>query len=103
MTDFYARDGQPLDFESWAGLREDDTYRRVAETWIDDGIWVSTVWLGINYSFTAPPLIFETMVFAAHLREIDHEVWRCSTESEARVMHQVALSYVQDALTRRWW
>lgn len=38
-------------------------YRRV-DTWGSSGGYaVSTVWLGLVYTGTGPPLIFETMVF----------------------------------------
>lgn len=100
---YYAKDGQPIDMRSWVGLSERPDYHRVAQTSIDDGVRVSTVWLGIDHSFGhGPPLIFETMIFAHHLPEIDGETWRCSTEAEARAMHQVALAYVNDVMIRGW-
>ena len=66
MILFYDRAGNPLTVEQWSAFieRQDPEYKRVAETTVDD-VWISTVWLGINYAFNPdhPPLIFETMVF----------------------------------------
>lgn len=67
--------------------------KRMAETTLPDGKWVSTVWLGIDHSFgSGPPLIFETMVFNSDGKkdgrlgsELDCE--RYSTEAEAIAGH----------------
>lgn len=51
----------------WAKEFEDITKRQVAETLLPNNTLVSTVWLGVDYSFGLgehPPLIFETMVFS---------------------------------------
>lgn len=63
-TIHYDREGHPIDLDQWADLFGNDDYRRVAEDRIA-GMWVSTVWLGIDHNFRPddPPLIFETMVF----------------------------------------
>ncbi|SUE95903.1 Uncharacterised protein [Ectopseudomonas mendocina] len=51
------------DIHEWGKFMEGGAHR-VAETTID-GFWVSTVFLGIDYSFgRGEPLLFETMVFA---------------------------------------
>lgn len=44
----------------------DIDYKRVAETTLPDGKWVSTVWIGLDYNLygMGKPLIFETMVFS---------------------------------------
>jgi len=91
MPDYYDRQGKPLTLLEWAGALEDRTIdkRRVAETTLPNGRWVSTVWLGLDHRFGhGPPLIFESMVFEskAEMDEIDCE--RYSTEEEARVGHQ---------------
>lgn len=62
--------------------------KRVAETTLPNGRWVSTVWFGLNHSFgSGPPLIFETMVFPGEgdLSELDCD--RYSTEAEAIAGH----------------
>ena len=46
--------------------------RRVNETTLPDGKWVSTVFLGLNYAFfdESKPQWFETMVFDGEKKEI---------------------------------
>jgi hypothetical protein len=64
VSSIYDRSGQPLPLLEGARLMEDREYRRIDETTLPNGIWVSTVWLGFNHSyFGGRPIIFETMVF----------------------------------------
>jgi hypothetical protein len=59
---YYDRQGKPIDgaLEWGARLRGP---KRVAETTLPDGTWISTVWLGLDHAWGGgPPLIFETMV-----------------------------------------
>ena len=91
MTFYYDKVGQPLtDAMAWGKLHADPAYKRVAETILPDGKWVSTVWLGIDHRFgEGPPLIFETMIFPSKdglLHELDQD--RYSTETEAIVGHK---------------
>lgn len=83
MPDFFSpehsmcfdRDGNPISLWGWVALMEEKghEYQQVASDRLDDGhIWVSTVWLGIDHSFSArsrPPVIFETMVFVSCTEE----------------------------------
>ncbi len=112
MTLFYNREGKPiLDTLEWGRLFENLDYKRVAEDTLDDGTWISTVWIGIDQDigFSDRPMIFETMVFPGrctetcekprfkansigvcnHLRELD--VDRYSTEAEALRGHRKML------------
>jgi hypothetical protein len=52
------------DLLQWARWIEDSKQRIVAQEYVGD-LWVSTVFMGLDHSFsdTAPPLLFETMVF----------------------------------------
>lgn len=63
---YFDRDGDPISIADWVEAFGDEDYKRVAEDQVDDW-WISTVWLGLNHSFSlnpeAPPVIFETMVF----------------------------------------
>ncbi len=79
---YYRRDGtailgsvlDPRGTLEWARLFERNLdYRRVAESTLPNGIRVSTVWLGLDHSFSAvgPPVIFESMAFAAELSHRD--------------------------------
>lgn len=90
MSDYYARDGRPLDMTSFAKLHSDRAYKRVAETTVGP-YWVSTVWLGLNHNWgEGPPLIFETMVFLADTQELSSEfdMDRYATEDEAKQGHE---------------
>lgn len=89
MADYYDRDGTPMTLMEWASAFETRMEKkRVAETTLPNGRWVSTVWLGLNHAFgDGPPLIFETMVFDGHdtMHSLDED--RYSTEAEALAGH----------------
>ena len=93
---YYDRQGKPMSLKQWALGFPGVADRRVAETTLPDGKWVSTVWLGLDhrYSMDGPPLIFETMVFKSrdNMEEVDVE--RYSTEAEALAGHR--------ALVKKW-
>ncbi len=59
-----------------------------------DKVRVSTVFLGIDHSFTdtdGDPLIFETMIFGGEHNDRQH---RCYTWAQAEVMHMNACKLV---------
>ncbi len=89
MSDYYARDGSPMTMMEWANSFETRRdLKRVAETTLPNGRWVSTVWLGLNHSFgNGPPLIFETMVFPSREKLSEEDCDRYSTEAEALAGH----------------
>ena len=93
MSDYYDRQGKPISLQTWAHLMEDREYCRVDETLVDN-TRVSTVWLGIDYSFGrgGAPIIFETMVFGGPM---DQEPYRWSTEQEAVDGHRMAVDAVR--------
>lgn len=81
---FYNRKGEQVDRIEWS-IKD----RRVAETTLPDGRWVSTVFLGIDYSFgDGPPVLFETMVFSSKMNRGGGRCERYSTESEAKAGHK---------------
>jgi hypothetical protein len=88
MSRYYDRNGAPISPEAWIRLFSED-YQRIATDTAND-VTVSTVWLGLDHSFTAdePRQIFETMVFGG---EHDQECWRYATEQEAREGHRAAV------------
>jgi hypothetical protein len=96
MDLFYDKDGRPIEqVVYWAKKYEEPGYKRIAETTLPDGKWISTVWLGIDHNHgTGPPLIFETMVFESkdNLGELDLD--RYSTLVEAQAGHE--------AMVARW-
>lgn len=87
---YYRRNGKPYkNVLEWGGdFEKQDRIVKQERLWW--GGFLSTVWLGIDYSFaTRPhkPLIFETMLFPAFgWGEIDTN--RYSTETEAREGHE---------------
>lgn len=66
----YILDGKEVvpapDLLAWARWFE-TADRRVARTDLDSGVWVSTVFLGLDHSWSGdgPPIVFETMAFNA--------------------------------------
>lgn len=69
---YYDRQGFPIPADGsvpaaimWAMHMERDGYQRVAWDELPDGSHLSTAWLGLDHGFMGPPLIFETMRFAA--------------------------------------
>lgn len=68
--------------------------RRVASTRIH-GVWVSTVFLGLDHNFgRGPPVLFETMVFGG---EMDQEMRRYRTWDEAERGHREMCALVRRA------
>lgn len=67
MTEFFDRQGRPLDLAAWARLYEDDAYRLLRHT--DLGTYhVSTIWRGFDPALMRkprPPRIFEVAIWAA--------------------------------------
>lgn len=66
MTDFYDRQGNPLELLAWARLYEDDDYRQLRVT--DLGTYVvSTIWRGFDTRLAnpdGPPRIFEVAIWS---------------------------------------
>lgn len=99
MTNWYDRQGQPLDIEQANTLLGDPAYKRVALTNVtstsDPGIdyRVSTVWLGLDHNFDgSAPILFETMVF--RFDGADEYMQRYATEEEARTGHAETVTIV---------
>lgn len=86
---YFRRDGTPYENHlEWAqDFEKGMELRRVAETILWWGGYVSTVWLGLNHNcFDGPPLIFESMLFSPSGRG-DMDMDRYSTEAEAIAGH----------------
>ena len=87
---WYDRQGNSVNNMEWIESKlSDNSYKRVAETTLSDGKWISTVWLGLDYSHgNGPPLIFETMVFEfIDNRPSEIDMQRYSTEEDAIIGH----------------
>lgn len=87
---YYDRQGNPISMEEWVeGLRPDN--KRVASTTVN-GVWVSTVWLGLDHGWgSGPPIIFETMAFARGLGFGELDSRRYATEEEALAGHEAVV------------
>ena len=85
--EYIDRDGKPMTMKEWSLQFEDEQYRRVDETWLNEKFYtyqVSTVWLGIVGQ------IFETMVFARGPSDpagMDMYQIRCDNLIEAERQH----------------
>ena len=92
MSDYYDREGRPMEMMAWTRRFSNLDYKRVASDY-DGDVHVSTVWLGLDHSFgEGPPLIFETLVFGGPL---DGEMDRYSTLEQARAGHAAMLERVK--------
>lgn len=66
--------------------------RHVFETQIG-GIWISTVFLGLDHSFgRGLPILFETMIFRGGA---GGEMFRCETWEQAEAQHKEAVALVR--------
>ncbi len=86
---FYTRQGSKVPLEEYAALEKDRQYRQVVQTTLPNGIWVSTVLLGIDISWNTdgPPLIFETMAFGNGDLGDARASERATCEKEAIINH----------------
>lgn len=91
---YFDRQGKPIKSrEEFSKLFNDFKYKVVKQDKLPNGLFVSTVWLGINHNFVGPsdsPIIFETMVFDHSKKEdyIDMDRERYSTEKQAIAGHK---------------
>ena len=67
--------------------RFDADHKRIAESTVG-GMWVSTVFLGLNHQLDdGPPLLFETMVFPERGNYSEMLCWRYTTKTDAAACH----------------
>jgi hypothetical protein len=81
-----------VDLMTWARWFETGK-RTVGADDVGVDVHVSTVFLGLDHSFShGPPLLFETIVFGGR-----HDGYqkRCSTWADAEAQHQAALDLVR--------
>jgi hypothetical protein len=60
----------------------------VARTHLDDGTYVSTVFLGIDHGIGDVPILFETMIFGGPLHDTKYRTanWRTAELAHARAV-----------------
>lgn len=90
--DLYRRDGTPYEgtreeqILAWGHDFKDMSIKIVKQDTLPNGLFISTVWLGLDHSWgSGPPLIFESMVFNNNFNELDMR--RYSAENEALAGH----------------
>ena len=92
LTEFFDRQGKPLDLLDWAALYEDDDYRLLRCT--DLGTYVvTTIWRGFDTGLRPKPipLIFEVAVFAKIMsddpQECSGQTYQFPDEATALAAH----------------
>lgn len=86
---YYDKNGKQIDLMAWAELLNDFNYKVIKQETLENGKWISTVWLGLDHSFdNGKLLIFETMVFSARENMKELAMERYSTEEEAIEGHK---------------
>ena len=96
----YVLDGHtpvPATLMEWAKWFE-TADRHVAATTLEDGTYISTVFLGLdhNYGPSGPPLLFETMIFAnPDENMIEEYCERYATWDEAAAGHERAVAWAK--------
>lgn len=115
VMDRYRLDGSPYPpgdegLLEWARDLEDLRGRIVAQDLLWNGLWLSTVWLGLDHNFSrrGPPLIFESMGFN-HLDGFPDtwDIWqeRWATLDDAQVGHLYLKHYLGSwrFTLKLWW
>ena len=84
LVDKKIQEATLTEWGEWLGRK--DNPKKIERTEFDD-CYVSTVFLGLDHSFTpgAEPVLFETMVFGG---DMDQEQDRCCTYDQAVEMHK---------------
>lgn len=89
------------DLDQWGTeLEASDRYRRVGGAqWHEPDVWVSTVFLGVDHNHygQGPPILFETMIFAPRVPEVDQEQRRYRTWDEAAAGHAAVVAELASA------
>lgn len=86
---YYDKEGKKISNEKFIFLFKDFSYRSIASTYLPNGKWISTIWLGIDHSFDEKgKLIFETMVFPSKENFLEEDLARYSTLTEAIEGHK---------------
>lgn len=87
---YYNKQGEKITIEEWCSLLKDRSYKIIKQEELDNGRFVSTVWLGFDYQLEegGKPLIFETMVFPSKEDWDGEYCERYSTLGEAIEGHE---------------
>jgi hypothetical protein len=92
---YFARDGRAITQDQWVAYEQDEKYRRIALTDVGRRGHVSTIWLGIDYSWgLGRPVFFETLIRDSPMGE---HILRYSTLRDARRGHRLAVKLLRTA------
>lgn len=98
MTGYYVLDEKnqpkPATVEEFSRFMTEHSIRKVVgRTELADGVWVSTVFLGMDHAWGGgPPVLWETMIFEG---EYDQHMWRWSSREQAVAGHLEVLDAVR--------
>lgn len=103
MTYYRDKEGRALELMEWARLYEDDDYRLVADTQLDGGVIVRTMWEGLDAKVVGAGDMFHTGVCQNDCWET---VWAGNhpcTVAEAKAAHELFVAKVRElpAVTTR--
>lgn len=94
---YFNRLGESITFDRWCYLQGDPQYACIAWDEPQVGVYVSTVWLGVNHWYDNDnPLIFETIVVNG---PCDQDFRRYGSEVEAVCGHLTAVERVGAGLS----
>jgi len=90
------------DVIEWGAWFENLANRRVAATHFECGVFVSTIFLGIDHRFddSGPPLVFETMTFELSMDGGDDFQFRYSSWDDAVAGHAGVVRRVKAQLAK---
>jgi len=93
---YFDRAGNKITHAQYRELDQDDNYRMVRNEYLKNGLYVSTIWMGMDHAmplFPTPadykPVIFETMVLDK--AELVYQR-RAHDEAGALIVHEDAVS-----------
>ncbi|MFV0135539.1 hypothetical protein ACLGIH_20345 [Streptomyces sp. HMX87] len=89
------KDGRPLDLMEWARLYEDDDYRLVAETQVDD-VLVRTLWEGHDVQVTCAGDMFHTGVRRGDRWTDEWVGHHPCTLIEAEAAHEIVVAKIRE-------
>jgi hypothetical protein len=95
MTErYYDINGNPMTLEEWA-IGPNGGWK-IGKDAIN-GIDVSTVWLGMNHSWTGGIAIFETMTFPENGNGVWEDCqWRYATKENAKLGHGIVCNAIRE-------
>jgi len=90
------KEPKPADCQEWGSWFE-GADRVVAKEEVEEGVTVSTVFLGIDHNFASdgPPILFESLIFGG---QFDGDMRRYATWDEALQGHKAMVEMVRNSI-----